>query len=43
MLRRRIRKSFSDLVQENKQALLKDNEAMERLEEKLDQKHMHQA
>ncbi|MBS4207418.1 FbpB family small basic protein [Bacillus sp. FJAT-50079] len=38
-MRRPGRKSFSELIQENKQALLNDAEAMERIEEKLEEKH----
>ncbi|MBU9712383.1 FbpB family small basic protein [Evansella tamaricis] len=33
---------FEDLIQENKQALLKDPKEMERIEQKLDQRHVDQ-
>lgn len=39
-MRRPGKKSFSDLVQENRQELLKDMEAMERIENKLEKKYM---
>lgn len=42
-MRRPRKRSFSELIQENKQALLKDREAMEKLEEKLEQKHLQKA
>lgn len=38
-MRKTNKKTFSDLVLENKQALLKDQEAIERIETKLDKKH----
>ncbi|RLQ96167.1 FbpB family small basic protein [Falsibacillus albus] len=41
---RKIRKkSFADLVLENKQALLKDTEALERIEARLEEKHVRKA
>ncbi|QPC46464.1 FbpB family small basic protein [Mangrovibacillus cuniculi] len=37
---KRIRKrSFADLVKENRQALLRDAQAMERLEDRIDSRH----
>ncbi|GAA0315098.1 hypothetical protein GCM10008967_02010 [Bacillus carboniphilus] len=42
-MRRPRKRSFSELVQENKQALLKDEEALQKLEEKLEQKHLQKA
>jgi len=37
-LRKAIKISFADLVKENKNELLKEQKAMERIEERLDQK-----
>lgn len=42
-MRRPRKRSFSELIQENKQALLKDEAAMKKLEEKLEQKHLQKA
>lgn len=42
-MRRPGKKSFSDLVQENRQALLNDAEAMEKIEDKLEQKRTRNA
>ncbi|HLU22956.1 FbpB family small basic protein [Lederbergia graminis] len=42
-MRRPIKKSFSELVQENKQELLRDSEALERIEEKLEEKQLRKA
>ncbi|MBS4176909.1 FbpB family small basic protein [Lederbergia citrea] len=42
-MRRPGKKNFSDLIQENRQALLKDLKAMERIEDKLEEKHMRRA
>ncbi|HWO75304.1 MAG TPA: FbpB family small basic protein [Bacillus sp. (in: firmicutes)] len=42
-MRRPRKRSFSELVQENKQALLKDEQLLEKLEEKLQQKHLKKA
>ena len=42
-MRRPRKRSFSELVQENKQALLKDEQALEKLEQKLEQKHLKKA
>jgi hypothetical protein len=39
-MRKSIKKSFGDLVLENKQELMKDRDAIERIELKLEQKHM---
>ncbi|MBS4173002.1 FbpB family small basic protein [Bacillus sp. FJAT-49736] len=39
-MRKSMKKSFVDLVLENRQELLKDRDAMERIEEKLEQKRM---
>ena len=39
-MRKSMKKSFIDLVMENKQELLKDRVAMDRIEEKLEQKRM---
>ncbi|MBB2478848.1 MULTISPECIES: FbpB family small basic protein [Heyndrickxia] len=39
-MRKSMKKSFIDLVMENKQELLKDRDAMDRIEEKLEQKRM---
>ncbi|MFS0863853.1 FbpB family small basic protein [Fredinandcohnia sp. 179-A 10B2 NHS] len=41
---RKVRKaSFADLVNENKQQLLKDQEAMDRIEARLEQKRLEKA
>lgn len=41
---RKVRKvSFADLVKENKQQLLKDQEAMDRIEARLEQKRLEKA
>ncbi|MBS4194108.1 FbpB family small basic protein [Lederbergia citri] len=42
-MRRRGKKTFLDLVQENKQALLNDSKALETIENRLDEKHMRRA
>ncbi|RDI45839.1 FbpB family small basic protein [Falsibacillus pallidus] len=42
-MRKPRKKSFSDLVLENKLALLKDSEAMERIEARLEDKHVQKA
>lgn len=39
MVRRRLNKSFEDLVNENIQQLLKDKQAIERIEEKMEEKY----
>jgi len=39
-MRKAMKKSFIDLVTENKQELLKDRDAMDRIEERLEQKRM---
>ncbi|WP_324255048.1 FbpB family small basic protein [Bacillus sp. REN16] len=39
-LRKIIKISFADLVKENKKELLKDQKAMDRIEERLDQKRL---
>ncbi|PKR85607.1 FbpB family small basic protein [Heyndrickxia camelliae] len=39
-MRKAMKKSFLDLVMENKQELLKDRDAMDRIEERLEQKRM---
>ncbi|UTR10723.1 MULTISPECIES: FbpB family small basic protein [Evansella] len=36
--KRKVR--FNDLIQENKQELLRNQEELERIEQRLDQKHM---
>lgn len=38
-MRKYNKMSFADLVNENKQELLNDEEAMEKIEERLDNKH----
>ena len=43
MMKRRRKLSFADLVLENKNELLKDIVAMERIEVKLEKKHMQKA
>ncbi|GIN70350.1 hypothetical protein J14TS2_08250 [Bacillus sp. J14TS2] len=42
-MRKVHRKSFSDLVQENKQALINDAKAIEKIESKLEEKHTKRA
>lgn len=42
-MRRLGKMSFSDLVQANKQALLKDSKALEKIEDRLEEKHMRRA
>lgn len=39
-MRKAMKKSFIDLVTENKLELMKDRDAMDRIEEKLEQKRM---
>ncbi|MGN7299106.1 FbpB family small basic protein [Ferdinandcohnia sp. SAFN-114] len=39
-MRKVIKISFADLVNENKEELLKDQKAMDRIEERLDQKRL---
>jgi hypothetical protein len=39
-MRKSLKKSFSELVNENKQELLMDKQALERIENKLDSKHV---
>lgn len=39
-MRRPRKKSFSDLVLENKLALLSDADAMEKIEDRLEKKHL---
>ncbi|TDQ39749.1 FbpB family small basic protein [Aureibacillus halotolerans] len=36
---RRIKRSLNDLISENRESLLKDRLAMEKIESKIDQKH----
>lgn len=43
MMKRRRKLSFADLVLENKNELLKDLKAIERIEAKLEKKHMQKA
>jgi len=38
-VRKMHKKTFSDLVAENKQALLRDMDAMKQIEERLERKH----
>ncbi|WP_018663563.1 FbpB family small basic protein [Heyndrickxia acidiproducens] len=38
-MRKTNKKTFSDLVAENKQALMRDREAIMQIEERLEQKH----
>ncbi|CAM4012663.1 FbpB family small basic protein [Lederbergia lenta] len=42
-MRRPGKKSFTDLVQENRQALLNDAEALEKIEDKLEEKRTRNA
>ncbi len=42
-MRKPKRRSFSELVNENKRQLLNDQEAMEKIEERLEQKHVSKA
>ncbi|EIT86865.1 hypothetical protein A374_04804 [Fictibacillus macauensis ZFHKF-1] len=42
-MRKQRHKSFKELVNENKRELLQDREAMERLEQKWEEKHSKQA
>ena len=42
-MKRTRRKSFVNLVEENREALLRDLEALEKIEERLEQKHMKRA
>ncbi|HEU5140569.1 MAG TPA: FbpB family small basic protein [Bacillales bacterium] len=39
----RKKQSFKDLIDKNKQELLSDNGAIEKIERKLEDKHSHQA
>ncbi|WP_257350481.1 FbpB family small basic protein [Pseudalkalibacillus decolorationis] len=39
-MRKSKKRSFKDLVSDNKQELLKDQEAMERLELRLEKRHL---
>lgn len=39
-MRRKVNKSFEDLVNENIQQLLKDEEALERIERKVDERYV---
>lgn len=39
-MKRNRRRTFLDLVEENRQALLKDLEALERIEDRLEKKHL---
>ncbi|MBD8007599.1 FbpB family small basic protein [Bacillus norwichensis] len=39
-MRRNKRKSFLNLVEENKEALLKDLEALQKIEDRLEEKHL---
>ncbi|RST73010.1 FbpB family small basic protein [Siminovitchia acidinfaciens] len=39
-MKRNRSKTFLDLVEENRQALLKDLEALERIEDRLEEKHL---
>lgn len=38
-MRRRIHKSFDELVKENKAEILKDDQAMSKIEERVDEKY----
>lgn len=40
---RNRKKSFLELVQENKEALLKDSQAMKQIEARIEEKHMKRA
>lgn len=40
---KRRKRSFEELINENKKELLMDTKLMERLEERLEQKHMQKA
>nr|WP_295973647.1 FbpB family small basic protein [uncultured Bacillus sp.] len=42
-MRKPRKRSFSDLVNENKRQLLNDQEAIERIEKRLEKKHMSKA
>ncbi|MBP1913540.1 FbpB family small basic protein [Lederbergia galactosidilytica] len=42
-MRKMHRKTFLDLVQENKQALINDSKALEKIETKLEEKHTKRA
>ena len=39
-MKRTRRRSFIHLVEENREALMRDVEALEKIEERLEQKHM---
>lgn len=39
-MRRNKRKSFINLVEENREALLKDLEALQKIEDRLEEKHL---
>ncbi|GIN92739.1 hypothetical protein J6TS1_20210 [Siminovitchia terrae] len=39
-MRRNKRKSFLNLVEENREALLKDLEALQKIEDRLEEKHL---
>lgn len=43
MMKRKRKVSFEELVQENKDELLKDLKALERIEAKLESKHLQKA
>lgn len=43
IMRKPRKRSFSDLVNENKRQLLNDQEAIERIEKRLEKKHMSKA
>ncbi len=42
-MRKPRKRSFSELVNENKRQLLNDREAIEKIEERLEQKHLSKA
>ncbi|MBY0120523.1 FbpB family small basic protein [Bacillus sp. S/N-304-OC-R1] len=42
-MRKPRKRSFAELVLENKRQILKDQEAMERIEERLEEKRLHKA
>ncbi|MEK3886490.1 FbpB family small basic protein [Bacillus sp. FSL K6-3431] len=42
-MRRVGKKTFNDLVQENRQALLNDATALKKIEDKLEEKHVRKA
>ncbi|MBM7691389.1 hypothetical protein JOC77_000794 [Peribacillus deserti] len=42
-MKRRRKLSFDELVKENKRELLKDDKAMERIEQRLERRHLEKA